>query len=287
MIQPFMTLKRKLFRLAFNSGVKLRYRVVSKGLDKLDPDPDVGTLILPNHTSHFDTFFVMIDLYPRFQHFRIWLSDFACRIKWAQISNRYLYSMHFIEVPTERKHELKKDPEEYKRALDRLFQRSADCLLAKKNVILHASGGSKKTPKEIITHTRGVKEILKRCPNANILLIRETGMWGSRMSHAQKKDPRWKTENHKWNFFFRRLIEMLLLNGIFFIPKRTIEIEYVMNPPDFPREGTADEMNEYMEKFYNAKWGPEGEPFNYVPDFFWQSRELKDKSIIAEPQTHH
>jgi long-chain-fatty-acid--[acyl-carrier-protein] ligase len=71
---------------------------------------------------------------------------------------------------------------------------------------------------------------------------------------------------------FWQSVKMVLLNGIFFIPKRKILVEFIPAGPDFPRHGTRLEIDRYLENKFNEEWGPLGEPLYRVPDYFWRDR---------------
>jgi acyl carrier protein len=70
----------------------------------------------------------------------------------------------------------------------------------------------------------------------------------------------------------RRAVKWLLLDGVFFMPKRRVAIEFV-EPDDFPRTGSRTEINTYLERFYNAR----PEKNTYVPYAWWQRHGVQER----------
>ena len=73
---------------------------------------------------------------------------------------------------------------------------------------------------------------------------------------------------------------MILLNFIFFIPKRKVSIEFSPAKNDFPRQGTRKEINDYLEAFFNRGFGPSGEPLQRVPIYFWKAKYIPNEYHI-------
>lgn len=274
MMFPLKQLFRKFYRKLHALIIPLRYKVDLIHFDKNKLNKNHGILYLVNHTTHFDPIFFINELIPTYGGVHVWVSDFVYKIWYIKTFAKWFDGSRFMKVPKPLKKEELCHPdlvENHKRDLHKLIQRTVDCLNNKKNVVIHPSGHSKRQPKEIIDHTTGVYQILKQCPNTNVVLVRMSGLWGSRFSQAHKRDPKWKNENQKWKSLLNNVILMFLLNLFIFIPKRKVLMECVLAPPDFPKQGTPEEINRYLEDFYNKQWGESGEPLNEVPDFFWQT----------------
>lgn len=289
MINPLRNAIRELVFYGHIAAIKLRYKQIFKGLDELNGsiDPRYGGFYIQNHTTHIDPVFTAMPM-KYMGDFHIWVSDFVYKIWYMQVFNKWMAHASFLKVP----HDLRKACFEkpcadaqlkYDKEMNDLIQDTADLIYQRNNVMIHPSGHSKKDGHEVIHNKTGVFKVLEKCPEANIVLVRHSGLWGSHFSQAAKMNPSWKNENQFWNQTFFRIFLMITLNFVFFIPKREITIEYKLAPPDFPRQGTSDEINQYLEKFYNENWGPEGEPLNRVPDFFWQEPALKE---FTEAITH-
>ena len=104
---------------------------------------------------------------------------------------------------------------------------------------------------------------MKAVPDARIVLIRHNGLWGSSFSIG------FNGQMPAMGAAMARAVKCLLLNGIFFMPKRRVTID-VVEPDDFPRTGTRSEINRYLERFYNV----DAAPNTYVPYVFGAASTL-------------
>jgi len=88
-----------------------------------------------------------------------------------------------------------------------------------------------------------------------VLLVRIRGFWGSSFSCAAGRKPK----------LIKTLLDgarILLRNGIFWCPKRTIVIACEMAPADFPRRAPRQELNHWLNQWFNQ---PGDEPLVRVP----------------------
>ena len=95
---------------------------------------------------------------------------------------------------------------------------------------------------------RGVYSLRGLVPDVRLVLVRTTGLWGSSFSWARGTAP------DILKGLARGVFE-LLLNGIFFMPRRRVRIS--VSEPELP--GQADglrTLNEALETFYNADMAP-------------------------------
>lgn len=113
------------------------------------------------------------------------------------------------------------------------------------HVLLYPSGHLKSSGVEKIGANSFVSKILAACPDINVVLVRTTGLWGSLFSCAPTgRSPEfWPT--------IRDGVKILLKNAIFFCPRRSLEIEFSMNPEGLPRHGKKQELNTFLEDWYN------------------------------------
>ena len=129
------------------------------------------------------------------------------------------------------------------------------------NFLIYPSGRLKRGPEEILGGASFVHTILQQCPEANVVLVRTTGLWGSRFSRAltgQSPD------------FAKILLEgfkIILKNLIFFTPRREIIVEVEPASADLPVAAARLEFNQYLERWYNSK-GPDS--VKLVTDCFWK-----------------
>src|SRR5207247_4277629 len=91
-------------------------------------------------------------------------------------------------------------------------------LEAGENVILWPAGRLSRTGPEQIGAARTVADVLRAVPNANVVLVRTRGLWGSSFSYART--------GHRPHLVNRLLrgAGLLLANLIFFAPRRRVDI---------------------------------------------------------------
>lgn len=259
------------FYISHSIILPLRYKVKIKGADCLFKDgnkPVSSTLFLANHSSHLDATFIAFEFLKRRVPFIIWALDRTFKMPYLRWAARHV---QVVKVPniTERR------SEKHSSKLHKLVTRTADGLKKGQNFLIFPAGLVKITPMEKIDGKSALPLILQQCPDVNIILVRMTGLWGSRFSCAVKPEARWGTRWVPGMAMFWQTIKMLFLNAIFFIPKRKVIVEFATAPSDFPRKGTRLEICRYLEKYYNEEWGPKGEPLHRVPDYFWKNQYIE------------
>lgn len=247
----------------------LRYRVTVKGLNSLDKEELLkrgGVLFLPNHPT------VLID--PVLVSWSIW-RKFPLRpliveyMFYSPIVNFIAKATRGLPVPnfnvTSNSLKRKKSEEAINAVIEGM--KHGD------NFLIYPSGKVKESGYE---HVGGsaIHQILQEVPHINVVLVRTTGLWGSKFSKAflGKSPPMFKT---LWWGAKQTFKNLLFLN-----PRRNVTIEFALAPPDFPIHGTRLEINKYLEKWYNLPFenipnhSPElGEPLTLVPYSIW-SKEL-------------
>lgn len=221
-----------------------RYRVTVKGLENLNPETlnkPGGVLFLPNHPT------VFVD------------PSLVTALAWKKYPIRpmvveYMYYMPFVHsimkilnalpVPNfvSSSNSLKK------RRVDQVMETVMEGLRHQENFLIYPAGKVKLQAREVIGAS-GVHRIVQSVPEANIVLVRTTGLWGSSFSRALtgKSAPMFTT-------IFRG-VKMALKNLIFFTPRREVTVEFVPAGPDFPYQASRLEMNRYLEKWYNRPDG--------------------------------
>ena len=154
--------------------LKLRYSITIIGEDHL-PNSKKGTLILPNHPAYTEPILL----------FSILSKHFAPRplVFETYYQNRYIkpFMLLFnaLEVP-----DMEKISLSAKQKAQDAIQNLVQGLHKGENFIIWPSGKLQRKGLESLGGNSGISDILKISPNANVLLIRTTGLWGSRFSHA-------------------------------------------------------------------------------------------------------
>lgn len=122
-------------------------------------------------------------------------------------------------------------------------------LKAGENFLLYPAGRIKHTAIEDIGGASATRRIIQEAPEANVVLVRTKGLWGSSFSRALtgKVPPLYPT--------LSKGIKIAFKNLLFFTPRRHITIELEPAPPDFPYHASRMELNRWLEKWYNRPDG--------------------------------
>lgn len=263
-----------LISLAF----KFRYRVTIKGLDKLDSqtlNKPGGILFLPNHPTVFvDPTLVTLAIWNKFP-IRPLVVEY---MYYLPIVNWFAKFLRAVPIPSfgASSNSLKK------KKADRVIESVIDDLKKGDNFLIYPSGKVKYHASEQISGS-AVHRIVQSAPEANVVLVRTIGLWGSSFSKALtgKSPPMFK---QIWVG-----IKTVLKNLIFFTPRREVTIEFVPAGPDFPYQASRLEFNRYLEKWYNRPDGltkttqeEPGETLYLVPYSIW-NRQLPTVAVTAKP----
>lgn len=269
------------FLLSHKFVIPLRYDIEVNGAECLDPKKGgkrSSILFLANHSSHLDGTILSIVLLSQKIPLSVWALDMTFKLPYLRWAARHKDILKVVKVPNipERR------SEKHLTNLHKLVTRTADGLKRGQNFLIFPSGKVKKTPLEVIEGKSAVPLIIRQCPDVNIVLVRINGMWGSRFSCATKFEHRWATHSIKGFTMLWQSLKMILLNGIFFIPKRKVTVDLAPAPPDFPRHGSRLEIDRYLENYFNSIWGSRGEPLHKVPDYFWKSAYIEHEYMTKE-----
>lgn len=235
--------------------LSLRYRVRWKGLETIDRNPGPpGILFLPTHPALIDPFILLSRLYQEFHCHVLADEDQVSRPLIHRLARRF----GVIRLPDAARHGTP--------VRDNVRQSLAECarlLAAGENVLLYPAGHILRSRTENLGGNSAVEQILKAVPKARVVLIRTRGLWGSAFSRADGAYP-------DLPYVFRKALKTLLLNGLFFMPRRPVEIT-VHEPPDFPADGTRTEINAFIETFFNQH----APPNTHVPYTHWDRHGIR------------
>lgn len=231
----------------------LRYRIRVQGLENIDPSFSKGTVFLPNHPAEIDPVMLMLVLWRKFQLKPLVLEKFY-----------YLKGAHYIQrlagaIPIPDLSGYASSWKENK--IEKIFQQICEGLQEGKNYLIYPSGRLKAQAEEIVGGASFVHRLIHERPQTNVVLIRTTGLWGSRFSTALTG------VTPDFSRVLWEGIKILLKNGIFFLPRRTVNIEIEKAPQDLPNHSSRLEFNRYLERWYNAKGY---ETLNFVSETFWK-----------------
>lgn len=252
--------------------LSLRYKVKIKGLDELKRSKITkGLLFLPNHPAHIDPLLLALLLWPHYS-MRPLVIEYIYRLFFMKPMLKLVRAIVIPDFDTSvNQFKIQKGA--------KAIQEIAAGLKQGENFLLYPSGRLKSSGKEILGGSSGAHSLIQECPDTNIVLIRTSGLWGSSFSRAfEGVSP--DLFSVVWNG-----IKTIFKNGIFFCPRRKIEIEFVLNPEDLPRSASRIEFNRHLEGWYNRYLDAEGhiqeiEPLQLVSYSFWR----KDIPEIFQPK---
>lgn len=226
-------------------ALSLRYRIRVEGLDKLTPqvlNRSGGVLFLPNHPTYFiDPMVATLAVFPNFL-IRPMIVEY---MYYTPIIHQMMRFMDALPIPNfvSSSNSLKKKKSE------KVIQTVIDSLKKGQNFLIYPAGKVKHTAYEAIGGASAVHKILSEAPEANVVLVRIKGLWGSSFSRALSGSAPTLSQA-LWDG-----IKVIFKNLIFFTPRREVTVELVAAPADFPREGSRLEINKYLENWYNQPDG--------------------------------
>lgn len=231
----------------------LRYRVEESGLESIGAQAPggKGTLFLPNHPALVDPLLV----YSRIAALgpRPLADERQIHGIFRKVAARLL---RVVSIP-----DIRRDGKASGEAVRQAMSKVIEALEQGDNVLLYPSGRLYRSSREELGANSAVAQIREAVPGARVVLVRTSGLWGSAFSYAGGKEP----------VFLRvvlRGLPALLANGLFFMPRRRVRMEFT-EPADFPRNAGKQAINRYLEDFYNTV----EHPALGVPRFFWQGGE--------------
>ena len=239
--------------------LRLRYRMRVQGLDDVAARGREGILFLPNHPALIDPIILMAVLNNSF-HARA-LADasqvdrFFIRTLAARAGVRTIPDMDTSSVATGRH-------------VQRQLAACMDDLRQGHCMLLYPAGRIKRSRLEKLGANSAVEAILRQMPDVRVVLVRTTGLWGSRFGWATGRAPSVAQ-------VLRRGLWGLLASGVLFMPRRDVTIE-LAEPADLPRHADRNTINRFLEKFYNA----DAPPAMYVPLTPW---ERPGRRVMPEP----
>jgi len=227
--RAFWTLARWLLRL--------RYRVRVTGLESL-AELEGPTLVMPNHPGYIDPPLVL-------SHVRLG-GPIRPMVYGGTYRNPVLYPMmrlvDALEVPDL--------AEQSKSAQERTLE-TIDAIVAGlqrgENFLVYPSGRIQRGNREVIGAARAAAEILARAPEANVVLVRTEGVWGSMYTFA-------RTGRHpNLGQCALRSIGWMAANLLLFAPRREVRITIEVRPRDSLPGVDRDQLNRFLEDWYNQQ----------------------------------
>ncbi len=252
-----------LLRTFVKAALWLRYRVRVRGVREIAQRGRSGILFLPNHPGLIDPIILAAHLHGPFRVRPLADKDQIDRFFVRTLTRQ----VRALPIPDLRAH----GPAvraEVETAL-------GECIAALRqgdNILLYPAGHIYRSRLEDVRGNSAVERILREVPEARVVLVRTRGLWGSRFTLAHGHFPHVAT-------VLKQAVRTLLANFIVFSPRRDVTIE-LHEPADFPRRATRNELNSYLEGFYNA----DAPGALYVPYTLW---ERGGRRPLPEPEAAH
>ena len=256
----------------------LRYKIRVKGLEQLDATGiKKGILFLPNHPAHMDPLFLFLFLWPKYR-MRPVVIEYIYRLP---LLKPFMKLVGAVSIPN---FDTSINQLKVKKANDAL-QKIGEGLKKGENFVVYPAGKLKNSGREVIGAASGAHGLVLGCPEAHIVLVRTTGLWGSSFSRALLgKSP------HLPEIIWHG-VKTILKNAIFFAPRRQVEIEIAADLTDIPKEAAKLDFNRYLENWYNRYPLALGkivdtEPLNLVSYSRWKKEIPKVYQPKKKKQDH-
>lgn len=240
----------------------LRYNVSVTGLDKISPEGSV--LFMPNHPALTDPLIVYSQIgkwWPRV------LADSHQMDR--PLLRKIAKDLNVIQVA-----DPMRDGSKARYSVRAGLDEVVSALKAGDKVLFYPAGQLYRNRKSSLGAKSGAHQLLEAIPEQRVVLVRTTGLWGSRFSYAfNGQAPKLGSLKFLWG-----ILCMVLCNLLFFIPKREVKVEFI-EADDSLRQAAAQgkmQLNAWLEEFYSSAERPN----TRVPDYFWQGGKAE---IVDEP----
>ncbi len=239
--------------------ISLRYRLEVIGLERINPErfqKRGGILFLPNHPAEIDPVILEMILWKKFKPRPLIVEHFY-NLKGFRFFMDLVMALPFPTMDTLANQWRAKK-------VKKLFDRVIEELNKKGNFLIYPSGRLKVSGTEWVGGASFVHDLLQAAPEISIVLVRTTGLWGSKFSKAITGS------SPDFGKVLWECALILLKNGIFFAPKRDVRIEIEVAPADFPFKANRLDLNKYLEGWYNRYPKQGAEPLKLVSYAFWK-----------------
>jgi len=259
----FIVLLSKILAFKIRLLLRFRYRISVKGSEVFQNSAPV--LFLPNHQALIDPFILLSHIY-RFSTVTPVISEKYFDIPIAKWYFKQMGAIRVSDLETG-----SRDTQVLKSITRSVYKG----FLHNKNIVIYPSGQIAGQGYEKIFNKKSAYHIVSTIPEGvQIVGVRITGLWGSMFSKAKTgKSP---------DFFVQLLkgIFYVLANLLFFLPKRTVSIEFedltsIAKEKAIPGQKP---FNSFLEEFYNMHGE---EPALFLKYIFYLP-QLKRKAMSAQ-----
>jgi long-chain-fatty-acid--[acyl-carrier-protein] ligase len=228
----------------------LRYRVRLHGSEELR-GLEHGTLILPNHPGLIDPVLLLTTFWTQL-HPRPLMAEGESPSPAFRLLMKLINA---IPVP-----DLTQASAEGRARAEQAIARVVEALRRRENILLWPAGRIQQDGTDVIGGARAASEILRQVPEANVLLVRTRGVWGSSFSRA----PTGKSPGLGGCLLAG--IGWLFANLFVLMPRRRVDITLHRVVPGELPEPTREQLNPWLEAWYNAagKEAPTYVPYHFL-----------------------
>jgi len=227
-------------------ALSLRYLIRIEGLETIR-NLSHKTLILPNHPGLIDPVIIMAYLWPLLrprpalysEYFRKWPLSYLMK------------TFRAVEFPM-----TGRIGPGIREEVEKAIQEVIGGLGRGENLILWPAAHIYSRPSENLGAGSGLARILREVPEAQIVVVRTTGLWGSMFGFAPTGKP------PDLGKCIPRALAYLLAGLFFFLPRRSVLVTIEHWKQSLLPEPVKEKINRFFEEWYNAG-GPE--PPTYVP----------------------
>jgi long-chain-fatty-acid--[acyl-carrier-protein] ligase len=249
----------------------LRYRVSTDGMEQIRRLSG-PTLVLPNHPAYVDPPTVLAH------------TPLSAPLRPLVYSGTYrllpllplMKLVRAFEVP-----DLSAQSRDAAARTRDLIDAVAARLQAGESFLIYPSGRLQRGDREIVGSARVVHELLTRCPEVNVVLIRTRGLWGSMFSCARRGT---------LPDLGRKAVAAIgwgLASLVFFLPRRPVHLHAEVIPRDRLPLGSREELNAFLESWYDAD-GDQKPLFVRYNALFGPSSghfEAPSSGVVVDPAT--
>lgn len=239
---------RRIFWAVVRLLLRLRYRVTTDGVESL-ADLTGPVLVLPNHPAYVDPPTVLAATSAGLlktglrQPLRPLVFSGTYRVP---ILLPLMKLVRAFEVP-----DLSAQSREAASRTTQLIEAVVARVAAGESFLIYPSGRLQRGNHEVVGSARFVHELVSRCPQLTVVLVRTRGLWGSLFScAAQGKPPdlvRAVLQAAAW----------VAAAAVFFLPRRKVHLHVEVMPRTKMPVDSREAFNRFLESWYDADGGQE------------------------------
>jgi len=251
--------------------ISLRYKIEIVGLEEVSEKvgkSGKGVLFLPNHPAAFiDPVVVMLAAFKKFE-IRPVIVEYMYMLPGVKF---LMQRIDAVPIPNfaaaSNSHKV--------RRMNLALQEVIDGLKRGESFLFYPAGRVKGSEKEQIGGASGFHHLLQQVPDADLVLVRTVGLWGSRFSRA------YTSKTPDGGEIIKAGIWITIKNLIFFNPRRKVKITFEIAPNELFHEKSRQEINQTLEKWYNQEPDPLVEvPYSrFGKEPIWKEEERKERII--------